>query len=378
VIVVLVLIVGALVSGGDESENAATSPADLALGTPPEDTIEESEAEEAPAPATPSLRELIGQRLMVRMTGVATDQLLKDARRGLIGGVIVFPDPGVRDEELAAAITELQEAARNGGNPPLLVSVDQEGGSVKRLSGPPHLAPLEIADTGDAETARAVGEDTGEYLNGLGINVDLAPVLDVPASSASFIYERSFGTDVAMVASLGTAFADGLVDGSVYATVKHFPGLGRAPANTDESTTVVPGSRSTLEAQDLVPFQLAIDHGVGLVMLATAVYPALDETAPAALSPAVVELLREDLGFSGVTISDDLMAPAVASVAGIGPAGLLAAQAGIDILLYALHPVDAEALVDELSAASRAGSLPVDEVEAAAARILALKEGLQP
>src|SRR3954464_12801226 len=196
---------------------------------------------------------------------------------------------------------------RGGGGgpppPPLLIAIDQEGGGVKRLPGPPEEAPSQMRS---AAVAFASGRATGRYLHGLGIGVDLAPVLDVPVSPYAFIYARAFSTDPATVSANGVAFAQGLGNGGVAGTVKHFPGLGRLGRSTDYGSGKVAASRTALAARDLAPFRAAIAGGVPLVMVGTAVYPAYDRV-PAACSPAIVNgLLRGTLGFRGVTMSDDL------------------------------------------------------------------------
>jgi beta-N-acetylhexosaminidase len=279
---------------------------------------------------------LIGQRLMVRMDGAATRDLVGQARSGEIGGVIVFPQPGQPTDQLREEIARLQEAAEDGGWPPLLVATDQEGGEIKRLpEGPPDQAPAELGAPGDEAAARKAGIHTGRYLARLGINVDLAPVLDVPSSPSSFVSGRAFGTDPRVVAANAAAFAEGLEAGGVIPAAKHFPGLGKAIANTDLERSEIDAPRSAL-GEDLAPFREAIARGVPMVMVGHAVYRALDPDSPAALSPRVVgDLLRGKLGFQGVAISDDLGAGAVRAAAPLRKAAVAAAGAGIDILLFA-------------------------------------------
>jgi beta-N-acetylhexosaminidase len=319
-------------------------------------------------------RALVGQMLMVRMEGSATPELLRGAREGEIGGVILFPPPGQPEDELRAQVRRLQRAASDGGRPPLLVAIDQEGGEVKRLpQGPPDRSAPELAEGGDVAEASAAGRDTGRYLARLGINVDLAPVLDVPSSEASFMTSRAFGDEPRAVAELGGAFAEGLEAGGVIPTVKHFPGLGRAVANTDLGPSEVDASERELE-DDVQPFREAIARRIPMVMVGNAIYGALDPEAPAALSRAVVtDLLRGDLGFEGVAISDDLGAGAIEAAASEREAAVAAARAGIDVLLYAGtdDPGEGrEALRDALDR----GELGRAIIERSLVRILELKE----
>jgi beta-N-acetylhexosaminidase len=319
---------------------------------------------------------LVRQRLMVRMDGSATSDLVRQARQGEIGGVIVFPPPGQPTDRLSDEIARLQAAARDGKRPPLLVAIDQEGGLVKRLpEGPPNRSPRELGAPGDEAAARAEGRRTGRYLARLGINVDLAPVLDVPASPGSFIAARSFGTDPRVVAANGSAFAEGLEAGGVIPAAKHFPGLGRAIANTDLERSEIDAPESAL-GEDLAPFREAIARGVPMVMVGHAIYRALDPDAPAALSPTVVgDLLRRELGFEGVAISDDLGAGAVRAAAPEPKAAVAAAAAGIDVLLYASSSDAAPAREALLRAADR-GELGRTGLERSLVRILELKRDL--
>jgi beta-N-acetylhexosaminidase len=320
-------------------------------------------------------RALIGQKLMVRMDGSATPSLVRQAREGEIGGVIVFPPPGQPVGELRREIERLQRAAREGDRPRLLVAIDQEGGEVKRLpQGPPEASPARLGAGGEAR-ARSAGRDTGRYLARLGINVDLAPVLDVPSSPASFISARAFGEKARDVAAAGVAFAEGLEQGGVIPAAKHFPGLGKAAANTDLEPSEIDASRRGLDA-DLDPFREAIAAGVPMVMVGHAIYDALDREHPAALSRAIAEdLLRTELGFDGVTISDDLGAGAVLARASEREASVAAARAGIDILLFA-GTERARPAYDALREALERRRLSRVSLEASLVRILELKERL--
>jgi beta-N-acetylhexosaminidase len=314
-------------------------------------------------------RAALGARIVVRMEAKATPGLLRAARDGEIGGVILFPPAGTDPTALAREVTRLQEAAAETGTGPLVVAVDQEGGEVKRLpSLPPDVAPADLA--GDPTGAEAEGLATGEALVGIGVNVDLAPVLDVP-QQGSFLGTRTFGSTSEEVAAAGVAFAAGLRAGGVAATAKHFPGLGRSAANTDEAESEVAASASEIDA-DLAPFEAAIADGVELVMLSSAVYPELDPKRPAFASPAITEgLLRSDLGFEGVTISDDLGAGAVTARYDAAAAALAAAQGGTDLLLFALTPDPG--VLDSLVAAAKRGALEQGALEASCARVLALR-----
>jgi beta-N-acetylhexosaminidase len=311
-------------------------------------------------------------RVITRMDGAAaTPDLLRRARRGEIGGVIVFPG-GADGRALASAIDRLQAAARDGGGPGLLVSTDQEGGSVKRFpAGPPGRAPGEMGSAGAAEQE---GAATGEYLARLGINVDLAPVLDVPSVGGAFIASRAFGTTARDVALRGIAFAQGLAGAGVAGAAKHFPGLGSATANTDLQRSVISADARSLEAQ-LRPFRLAVDAAIPMVMVSSAVYSGYDRARPAVLSPRVVRrLLRRRLGFDGVVITDDLSSPAIASATTPAEAAVAFARAGGDVALYARVGTASDAGHDALLSAARAKRIPRSQLRASYRRIVALIE----
>lgn len=321
------------------------------------------------------LDRLVGQRLMVRMSDEATPELVDASRRGEIGGVILFPPAGVAPADLSQQVERLQRAAEQGGNPPLLVATDQEGGDVKRFpDGPPQRSPTELGADGNVTAAAAEGGETAVYLAQFGVNVDLAPVLDVPVSD-SFMAERAFGDDPALVADVGVAFGDGLSQGGVAATAKHFPGLGLATVNTDLAPSTVDASADELRP-GLEPFEAAVASGVGLVMLSNATYPALDPGAPAGLSRRIVEEeLRDGLGFDGVVITDDLEAGAISAGFGASDAAVEAARAGADVLLFATG-AEPGPLAEALLQSAQRGRLDRESLEASYERITALKNEL--
>jgi beta-N-acetylhexosaminidase len=321
---------------------------------------------------SPTLERLVGQKIMTGIDGAAPDaRLLARVRAGQVGGVILFGRNTTSIAQLEQTIAQLQAAAKAGGNPPLLIATDQEGGLVKRLPGPPDLAP---AGMGTAAKARAEGTATGAYLRRLGIDVDLAPVLDTPYGPGSWLGTRAFSRDPRVNASLGPAFVAGLQSERVAATAKHFPGLGTARATTDTSDLVLTTSKAVLNGR-LLPFRAAIDGGVDLVMVSNAGYKAFNATgAPAVLSrPIVVGLLRGQLGFHGVVISDSLEAPGPSA----RPATPLTASAiGVDLLLYTSEATS-EAAYTKLLAGARAGFVPRPSLTGSWARIRALKQKLQ-
>jgi beta-N-acetylhexosaminidase len=248
---------------------------------------------------------------------------------GQVGGVILLGHGWSSAGVVRAAVDRLQSVACRHGSP-LLVGVDQEGGTVRRF---PWAAPIESAAAMQTPAmARAQAGETALLLDKAGVRIDFAPVSDTISTPRSFLGTRSFGNDPSLVARLVSAFVTGLQTGGVAATAKHFPGLGSAVASTDDRPVTIARSAAFLTAR-LAPFRAAITAGTKLVMVSNASYPALDPSGTqAAFSHTIVTgLLRQQLGFDGVVITDALDAGAVAHVQH-APARALAA--GVDLLLY--------------------------------------------
>jgi beta-N-acetylhexosaminidase len=321
-----------------------------------------------------ALKRLVGQTIVAKLSSKGPNQdLIKRVRKGQVGGVIAFETDA---QQLKADVGQLQEAASAGDNPPLLVMVDQEGGDVKRIkNGPPTVSPADLGKSGDQGQAKDQGQQTGAFLRGLGVNVDLAPVLDVAhQNTADTIKSRTFGSNPDTVATVGVAFAQGLQDGGAVATAKHFPGLGYATVNTDDNAVTVAATSDELQ-NDLTPFKAAVESGVGMVMMSTASYPTLGAKKPAALSPTIVkDLLRGQLGFDGVVITDDLEGQAISGTVPPAVAGTSALRAGSDLLLYATSTKTSATAFGQLVKEVKSGQLDRSVVQSAYDRITDLKD----
>jgi len=285
-----------------------------------------------------SPKQLSGQRVVCGFDGRrAPGGLLRVLRRGELAGVILFED-NIGSRRAVRRMTRAIQATNRppGLRDPLLISVDQEGGLVKRLSGPPTSSAAAMGARGSAYSRRQ-GAATGRSLRGVGVNVDLAPVLDV-ARPGGFIAEqlRGFGSKPGRVAAAGVAFAQGLEAEGVAATAKHFPGLGSTSQNTDLRPATIRLGAGTLRRVDEKPYESFIAADGDLVMVSSARYPALGTgRLPASQSKAVVNReLRGRLGFEGVTITDSLEAPGARAGAGPAKVATRAAAAGSDLLLY--------------------------------------------
>lgn len=326
----------------------------------------------------PTLAELVGQKLVVSMAGTTPSaSLLARARRGEIGGVIVHRWNFNSSAQLRAIARALQQAAAVGGQPRLLIAVDQEGGSVKTVPWlPPNRAPGHVRSAADA---RADGRATGAALLGVGVNTDLAPVADVPGSRASAVYRqgRTWSFDAPTTARLATAFAAGLADGHAVATMKHFPGLGFATADTDRAVVHITASRNRLEP-GLDPYRSGIAAHVPVIMLSNAVYDAYDRTNAAGWSRAIATgLLRNELGFGGVTMTDSLDGAAHTRKITPNVLALAATKAGTDLLLLTGGEVATRSDYTSLLRAAQAGRLGRAGLERSYRRILLLKAGLR-
>lgn len=361
-LVLLVLLVRLVACGGDEDETAERAP--------------ESPAQRLTG--TLSSTQLIGQTVIAPFRNAAPGQIppaIRSAiRAGRIGGVILFSENASTIESVRALTRRLQSITRpdalNGV--PLLVMTDQEGGQVRRITDAPPSASAQVQAAGGIGVVQQAGVDSATALCSAGVNVTLGPTAD---SGTGFLrqQQRIYGTDVATVARSARAFTTGARRGGIGVTVKHFPGLGRAQANTDETRVRIPADAAALRSDDALPFRTAVQAGADLVMLSSAIYPAFSR-APAVLSPPVVQgELRQRLGFRGVTISDDLEAGAFAGASSAAQVARAAKLAGVDLLLYATTADAALSASRSLTSDLRAGRLPLADVQAAVSRSIDLR-----
>jgi beta-N-acetylhexosaminidase len=318
-----------------------------------------------PAAAAPPLHRVVGQVVMTALAEPPQESFLARVRNGDAGGVILV-GRWSSSAQMAAVSRRLKAAACEGGSP-LLLAVDQEGGPMRRLPwASPADAARSLGSLGAVHTETEAGA-TAAALRRAGIDIDFAPVADTRLTPRSFLGTRTFSSDPLLVARLAAAFVRGLQSGHVAATAKHFPGLGDATANTDEHFVSVRRVR-------LQPFRSAIAAGVKLMMMSSASYPALDPSGrPAVFSHAIVtDLLRGELGFDGVVVTDAFDAPTPAATPH-APARAIAA--GVDLLLYTSGSAARQGYASLLRDAQASPQLR-EQVAAAAARVQALKDWL--
>jgi beta-N-acetylhexosaminidase len=330
--------------------------------------------------------QLAGQRVIYRYSGLTPPAvLLSLIRNGQAGGVIFFGGNITSTSQIAAVCAQLEAANAAWTNPvraPLLLMTDQEGGRVHRLPGEPVISAKEIGASSDPAAAAAqAGAGAASALDGVGMNVNLAPVLDVYRQEGNFIDAtwRSYSKDPAVVSVCGESFITASQALGVAATVKHFPGLGAAAAgqNTDRGPLTLDVPVDDLRSIDEFPYQAAIAANVRLVMLSWAIYPALAPGLPAGFSSAVVRgELRGRLGFKGVTITDALGAGAALPFGTPAQRAVLAAAAGVDLVLCSGSLSQGQTAAGGLESAYTGGSLGGPEFQASVQRILALRSSL--
>jgi beta-N-acetylhexosaminidase len=307
--------------------------------------------------------------------------LLQAITAGQAAGVIFFSDNVSSDAQIKSVVTQLVQAQKKSPVPaPLLLMTDQEGGEVRRLPGDPAMSEKQIgASSSPGQQASKAGTAAGRNLAGVGMNVNLAPVLDVYDASGNFIdeFQRSYSSTASVVTGCGKAFITAQQKAGVAATAKHFPGLGSAAKtqNTDTGPVTLNVSLSQLRARDESPYPAAIAAGVKLIMVSWATYPALDGAHPAGLSAKVVQdELRGRLGYKGVTITDALEAGALKAFGTDAQRALLAAQAGMDLLLCsARDPGQGQAVTTALAGALDSGRLNSASFNAAVQRVTTLR-----
>jgi beta-N-acetylhexosaminidase len=329
--------------------------------------------------------QLAGQRVVYSYSGLNPPaRLLAQIRAGQAAGVIFFADNIASLSQIRGVARQLQRAAAQSKiKTPLLLMTDQEGGLVRRLPGAPFMSEKQLGQAHNPDGAvLGAGRAAGHNLSGAGLNVNLAPVLDVYRSPGNFIdqFGRSYSNRASLAARLGADFIGAQQGVKVAATAKHFPGLGAATSsqNTDEVPVTLNLSLHSLRSVDELPYQSAIKARAALVMVSWATYPALDRHRPAGLSGAVVgSELRKRLGFAGVTITDALEAGALSAFGSTASRATLAAGAGMDLILCSSRNAGQGIAAEQaLAAQLHSGKLNRKTFTAAVDRVLALRQAL--
>ncbi|MGZ0066908.1 glycoside hydrolase family 3 N-terminal domain-containing protein [Microbacterium arborescens] len=368
----------------------------LAVGCAPEPgpadpstPVPSSTAPASPTPtATPDpaaalgLEGCVGQVLMV---GTPVDTVSPDAAAAIrdrgVGGLFLHGRSSSGVEATAALVAQFRDLAPEG-SPKLWVATDQEGGEVQVLSGPgfgemPYA--IRQADLGP-DALRTAATTWGGQLAAAGIDVNLAPVADIVTSADTRLNNppigalgRQYGYDEQTVAAGAGAFADGMRASGVLPTFKHFPGLGRVDANTDYTAEVLDTAVSA-DSPDVDVYRALTASGPSLVMVGTARYQNIDPDHPAAFSSAVLDLLRDRVGFDGVVITDDLSAAAAAEIVAPGDRAVEALSAGVDIVLASADPTVLSAMYDAVLSRAESDAAFAARVDESCGRVLAAKD----
>jgi len=307
-----------------------------------------------------------GKVVMAGFAGTRVDEQVRELLKLGVSGFILFArniESSEQTKELIAEIRSLAAGRR------LLFAVDQEGGRVARLREPATIWPSMrmLGNTGDLDAAGQFGKALGFELAALGFDLDFAPVVDVDSNSDNpVIGDRSFGNNPQRVAEMGVAVITGLQNAGVAACAKHFPGHGDADKDSHRELPLIPHDRRRLDNVELPPFVAAVEAKVAAVMTAHILVEAIDAQWPATMSAKVLSILREDLAFDGVIVTDDLEMKAIADNYDVGEAAVRAAAAGADLMLACKDFHHQENVVRALFDGHMSGKLPplrLDEMQ---------------
>lgn len=328
-----------------------------------------------------TLEEKIGQLLIVGMEGKTYGEELDHLiRRYHVGGIILLG----KNISYPAGMVELLNNSKKANASykiPLFVSVDEEGGRVSRL--PSSMKKLPAAEyfgrIGDETLAYDAGEYLAELLHAFGYNMDYAPVLDVHSNPKNpVIGDRSFSSDPEVVATMGMAVMRGLTDNGIISVVKHFPGHGDTHIDSHKSLPIIDKTIKELHTTELIPFKQAIAEHADMIMVAHIMYPALDDEYPSSLSKKIItDLLRDEMDFDGVVITDDLTMGAIVKEYTVPQAAVQSFIAGSDLLLIAGDYENQVDTFNALMSSVQAGIISEGRVDESVRRILEVKERYQ-
>ncbi len=321
-----------------------------------------------------AVRDAVGQMFVVGMGGTEPDYYIeKMIRERNIGGVLLFGQNMESEEQTRRLVDSLQELSMQAEPViPLFVAVDHEGGEVQSapwVSAQPSAA--EVGSRADPEEARRIAERIGSELRRGGVNTNLAPVVDTGFGAA--IESRSYGDDPILVGRMGAAAVRGFEEAGVVSAAKHFPNHGPALEDSHMGQPRIDHDMQTVLQRDLPPFRAAIESGVPMVMVGHLVYPAIDPDRPASLSPAAIQLLRGELGFDGVIVTDDLAMEGAMRGGTAAQAAVAAVAAGADLLIISSLPEEQAAAYDAVVAAVESREIPREQIDASVKRIKNIK-----
>ena len=316
--------------------------------------------------------EKVGQLFLARCR---KETAAEDIAQYHLGGLVLFDRD--TEDETPESLRQTLERYQKAATIPLLIAVDEEGGSVVRISDKPAFrdapfsSPRSLYEGGGMEALRTAEVEKDALLSDLGINVNLAPVCDITTDPAAFLYDRSLGQSPELTCQwVQIAVEEGQTYG-IGCVLKHFPGYGNN-ADTHVGIAIENRSLEELEAQDLLPFAAGMEASCGAVMMSHIQVTALDAEYPASLSPAVHRYVRETMGYNGVLVTDDLVMDAISVPYGVGEAAVLAVLAGNDLLISSDFPEQYAAVLEAI----REGRISEEQIDNAVRRILLWKQSL--
>lgn len=330
-----------------------------------------------------SVEEKVGHLFIVGFPQQRLDsQLEAFIKKNKVSSFILFKRNISSLSQVAKMNADLYKLALSITKTTPFIAVDQEGGHVARVpTRPPIPNAMSIGQTQDPVLAHELGGETAKIIRTLGFNMNLAPVLDISSpDSESFIGMRSFGSDAEKVSSIGVSLSRGLLDQAVIPTAKHFPGVGAISEDPHKKVVEYTAAAETFYDRDLKPFEDYAKLGPNTaIMLSHFSYPTLDETkTPATISPKIIkEILRKKLGYEGLVITDDIQMKGLSEISNPHEAGLQALKAGADIIMMTWSFKDQARAIQRVREAVASGELPLAEVDAKVARILAVKNFLK-
>jgi len=324
-----------------------------------------------------TLEQKLGQMVIVEFYGPTLNaDLMQMIQGSQIGGVLIENKNG--NAQTRNQLITLNQGMQAAAHIPLFITTDFEGGYVnelRRITGE-RMPESEIGATGKTQVAYDAGNSAAKDLTALGLNVNFMPIVDVLTNPNNpGLPMRTFGSNATVVTNMGRAYLKGLTDGGIIGCLKHFPGLGSASVDPHSSLPYMNRSMATLNAVDLVPYRTMIQEGiVPMVMVTHILNPQLDPKLPTSLSPNVVtKLLRDQLQFKGVIISDTLWMGGISNTYNLAQAAVLAVKAGTDLLLGPRGLHDTQFMITGLRQAVEKGQISIDQVNASVQRILELK-----
>ena len=326
-----------------------------------------------------NLRHQIGQMIIAGFPSLEVDeQACRLVEEYQVGNFILFARNMKTARQTAAMCSDLSRMTFDKLGVAPFIAADQEGGMVSRITEGAALFPgaMAIAAGATEEQARQVGKNCGEMLRALGVNVNFAPVMDVNIEPMNpIIGTRSYGDDPQKVADLGCAVMEGMVEGGVIATLKHYPGHGNVKTDSHLDLPVNDTDPAVLEDTEFLPFKQAFDRGAPALMSCHIVFPKLDPQLPATLSPAIVgDLLRNKQGFQGLVFTDCMEMDAIRKGWGTAQGAVLAVAAGCDVLCISHHEEAVRDAVEAIEQAVESGEIPRSRIQEAYDRIVQLKK----